>query len=71
MVETIDTLCNISFVNIIECVISIWLYICFCMCMYPDYVAAKSWLAPGCSRHPGCPWGHQIGNVHLTECVSY
>jgi hypothetical protein len=26
---------------------------------YPSNVAAKSWLAPGYSWHPGCLGGHQ------------
>jgi amino acid permease len=33
MVEMMNTLCNIWLVNIIECVIFIWLYIYFCMYM--------------------------------------
>jgi hypothetical protein len=24
---------------------------------YLGNAATKSWLAPGCSRQPGCPWG--------------
>jgi hypothetical protein len=53
------------------------LAICFCMlcvylCSLCRYNAAiKSRLAPGCSRQPGCPWGHQIGDMRLTGCVSY
>jgi hypothetical protein len=37
---------------------------------YHDNVAIKSWLDSGCSRQPGCPWGHQIGDAHLIWCIS-
>jgi hypothetical protein len=77
VVETMNTLCNIWLVNIIECVISLWLYVSVCVCCLCRYnAAAKSWLPPGCSQQPGCPLGgggggHQIGDARLIGCVSY
>jgi hypothetical protein len=59
-----NTLCNIWLVNIIECVISICLYVSVCVCLlYRCNTAAKSLLALGYSLQPRTPWGHQIGDT--------
>jgi hypothetical protein len=52
------------------------LAICMCMCVSLCCIckynaATKSWLALGCSREPGCPWGHQIGDTPSLMRVSY
>jgi hypothetical protein len=36
---------------------------------YPGNATVKSWLALGCNRQPGCPWGYQIGDAHIIHLL--